>query len=297
MDPLSKNKRRAYFVILFIVFIISAPFFIFDAKGYRFNLKDYFKIYETGGLYISTDQSGIEIYVNSELVRKTNIVQKSIFVQDLKPSTYEISVSKEGLQSWRKTLRVFPELVTEARPFLMKSKLTLTEISRFLDSGGNAVGTSSEKIQTKNSDYDLVNTLFLAPTSKSVSVATSTKSATTSANSKSVRKLSVKNEGGRLRVSWTGEIDSIPSYFCDGTICKSEIFINNANNIKSFDFFPGRDDLLIVRLPDGIYVTEIDDRSPQNIQKIISGAGFDFRVRDGSELYFKDGIKLYSVSL
>lgn len=289
MNPLSRNKRRAYLLFFFIVFIICVPLFILYAKGYRFNFEEAFKISETGGLYINADQSGISIYVNGEVVRKTSIVQKGIFVQSLKPGEYKVSASKDGFQTWNKIIRVFPEIVTEARSFSLKNEPILTEIPRNLNSNGLATST----VIKKNPEYDLINDLFMATTTqKSIKPI----SATTSVDTKTIRNILVKNEDGKLHVFWTGENDAIPNYFCESDVCKSEIVINGGSKVKSFDFFPGRDDLIIIRLENGIYVSEIDDRSPQNIQKIVLGLGYDFRVKDGSEIYLKEGAKIYSVS-
>lgn len=295
MKPLSRNKRRGYLAIFFIAFVIGTPLFILDAKGYRLNWSDVIEVSQTGGLYISTDQSGIEIYINNELVKKTSIVQKSIFVQDLKPGAYEIRASKKGLQSWNKTLKVFPEIVTDARSFLIKSNPEPIEIQQFFNPEDSISTSSSKKTSLKNSknpEYDDINALFVVPVLKT----TSTKLGTTSPDSKTLSDILVKNEAGKLHIFWVGETDSVPNYFCENIVCKSEIMIDATSRILSFDFFPGRNDLIILRLETGIYVSEIDDRSPQNIQNIVSGPGFDFKIKDGKKIYLKKGEKIYSVS-
>lgn len=292
MLPLSRNKRRLYLIFFAIIFIIGAPFFIFKAKGYKLNLQDFFNVSKTGGLYISTDRSGIDISVNGESVRKTGIIQKSIFVQNLKPGVYQINISKEGLQSWNKSLRVFPEIVTEARPFLIKSEPVLTEIPRLLIGDSSALSSTNRNVSKKNSEYDLINVLFLPPGLKSVSV----KTATTSPYTKMLGDVLVKNSAGKLHVLWKGEKDSTPNYFCENA-CKLEIIVNTVSKVLSFDFFPGRNDLLILSVEDGIFVSEIDDRSSQNVQKVVSGFGYDFRIKDGKEIYLKKGLKIYSVTL
>lgn len=292
MLPLSRNKRRLYLIFFAIIFIIGAPFFIFNAKGYKLNLQDFFNVSKTGGLYISTDQSRIDISVNGEIVRKTGIIQKSIFVQNLKPGVYQINISKEGLQSWNKSLRVFPEIVTEARPFLIKSEPVLTEIPRLLIGDSSALSSTSRNVSKKNSEYDLINVLFLPPGLKSVKV----KTATTSPDTKILGDVLVKNSAGKLHVLWKGEKDSTPNYFCENA-CKLEIIVNTVSKVLSFDFFPGRNDLLILSVEDGIFVSEIDDRSSQNVQKVVSGSGYDFRIKDGKEIYLKKGLKIYSVTL
>jgi len=292
MLPLSRNKRRLYLIFFAIIFIIGAPLFIFNAKGYKLNLQDFFNVSKTGGLYISTDRSGIDISVNGESVRKTGIIQKSIFVQNLKPGVYQINISKEGLQSWNKSLRVFPEIVTEARPFLIKSEPVLTEIPRLLIGDSSALSSTNRNVSKKNSEYDLINVLFLPPGLKSVSV----KTATTSPYTKMLGDVLVKNSAGKLHVLWKGEKDSTPNYFCENA-CKLEIIVNTVSKVLSFDFFPGRNDLLILSVEDGIFVSEIDDRSSQNVQKVVSGFGYDFRIKDGKEIYLKKGLKIYSVTL
>lgn len=294
MKPLSKKRRRVYFIIFCIIFVIGAPFFIMDAKGYKFNWTGVIKVSQTGGLYISTDQSGIEIYVDNELVRKTSIVQKSIFVQNLKPGSYEVRVTKEGLQEWSKTLKVFPEIVTEARSFLVRSEPELVEVPKLLSPQGTNGTTSSRSLLAKNPEYDPINALFLPPV---VSKTVPTKLSTTSQDSKTLGDIFVKNEAGKLHVSWIGAVDSLPNYFCENITCKQEIVIKAPSNVLSFDFYPGRNDLLILRLKNGVYVSEIDDRSRQNIQKITSESDFDFRIKDGKKLYLKKDGKIYSVSL
>src|SRR3989344_4792190 len=143
MKPLSKNKRRGYLLFFSLVFIICVPFFILYAKGYRLDINKAFQISETGGLYISADQSGVSIYVNGEAVRKTSIIQKGIFVQSLEPGNYQVSALKNGFQTWNKTLKVFPEIVTEARSFSLKTEPVLTEILRNLSPDGSATSSSA----------------------------------------------------------------------------------------------------------------------------------------------------------
>lgn len=297
MQPLSRGKRISYFVLFTIIFFAVAPLFIYYAKGYRFHFSEQDNVSRTGGIYVSTDQSGMGIYINNILEKKTSIVQKSVFVQDLNPGSYEVRVSKDGFQTWQKNLRVFPELVTEAKSFLIKNEPLLTEITQFLPatttSAVATTSTTTKYSKVKNENYTSILKLF-------TTISTSTTKITTASSTmeeKNIRKVILKNTDGVLTATWKGEKDAIPSYFCVNTDCKSEIKINTSSKVISYDFFPGRDDLVIVRLIDGIYVSEIDDRSVQNIQKIVSGGDYDFRVKNGSEIYLKNNSKIYLVSL
>jgi hypothetical protein len=297
MQPLSRGKRISYLIFFTIIFFAVAPLFIYYAKGYRFHFNDKENVSRTGGIYVSTDQSGMEIYINNILEKRTSIVQKSVFVQDLNPGSYEVRVSKNGLQTWHKNLQVFPELVTEAKSFLIKEEPVLTEITQFLPatttSSATTTSTTTKYSKVKNDNYTSVLKLFTNTSASSTKIAT----ATSTMEEKNIRKVILKNTDGVLTATWKGERDAIPSYFCINTDCKSEIKINTPSKVLSYDFFPGRDDLVIVRLLDGVYVSEIDDRSTQNIQRIVSGGEYDFRVKNGSEIYLKNNSKIYLVSL
>jgi hypothetical protein len=298
MKPLPQKHRYAYMIIAIIAFVISAPLLILYASGYR--LDKTFSFATTGGVHISAPLSGTEIYLNNELVRTTSIFQKSIFVQNLKPGTYSVSVKKSGYQEWSKTLMVFPETVTDAYSFTLPAELVTKEIpAKIGASGSSGASTTVETKLIDNPDYVDVVALFkvpkkVVPTEK---VATTTKVATSTDIAKEFRKLLVEKVDGNLRITWTGDIESKPSYFCQNNDCKDEIYIKPSSTLKNFDFFPGRGDLIIMSQVGGIFVSEIDDRSPQNVQKLFDGPNVDFRIKDGDKIFLKKDSVYYSVSL
>ncbi|MCA9363095.1 hypothetical protein KC851_02140 [Candidatus Kaiserbacteria bacterium] len=72
--------------------------------------------------------------------------------------------------------------------------------------------------------------------------------------------------------------------------CRPEIKLNRlAQDIFFYDFFPDSSDLILLKLEDGLYVTEIDDRAWQNTQLLYGGT--DFRVVVENNLIYieKDG--------
>ena len=142
-----------------------------------------------------------------------------------------------------------------------------------------------------------------------------------------MRLLPVKNE---LYAVWKGPADDIPYYFCvvdeeasttakfygqhvaeqirelrkstttpliayGNQICRPKIKLNHIRqNIHYYDFFPGQSDLVLLQLDDGIYVTEIDDRSWQNVQLLYPGK--DIRVVvDKDRIYLKDGTYYFEI--
>jgi len=290
MEPLSKKKRRIYLVVFGTLFLIFIPVLIFYATGYR--ITSALNLVRTGGLYVSVPYSGSDVFLENDIVKQSGFFSKNVFVQNLSPKMYEVRVEKEGYQTWYKTLGVFPKTVTEGYPFLIKSTPALTLIPEFPTPADILLATST-LIKTATStkqtgQYKEVKALF-APVS-----ATST--ASTSDFKKIRRNLLVENKKGILQVSWTGDQESIPHYFCEYEKCKTKILIDADATIKTFDFFPGRNDLIIYGTQNGIFVTEIDDRSKQNVNNILIGSGLDFRVKDYDIIFIKKDGSYFSVS-
>ncbi len=295
MKPLSIQKRRIYFTLFALAFIVGIPILILYSTGYRLNSA--LNIIRTGGLYISVPYSGVSVFVNDQIVRQTSVFQKNVFVQNLRPESYTIRVEKDGLQLWSKELIVSPQTVTEAYSFLLPEAALFIEITEFVEVATTSQATTTPRTTPppkpqKNALYTDIMNLFVSTSTTATNI-----KATTTEDIKIKRKLSVENRNGTLVVSWEGDISAIPHYFCVASECKEEIVINTGSPVKTFDFFPGRDDLVIVTISQGVYVFEIDDRSAQNFQLLKLGQGIDFRVKSNDSIYIKDGLKLYSVSL
>ena len=79
---------------------------------------------------------------------------------------------------------------------------------------------------------------------------------------------------------------------CDPTI---RIGANN-RTIRAFDFYPGSNDLVVVLLDDGVYVTEIDSRAWQNMQPLFLGDGLEMMVTNGV-IYIYDGVLIFQIVL
>ncbi|MFH1472996.1 MAG: hypothetical protein ABIF06_01095 [bacterium] len=280
MQPLSKRKRLGYLVLSCLLFVILAPSAILYARGYR--LTDSFEITRTGGLYASVGLSGAQVYLDNVLVKETGIFQKGALIQNLKPDTYTIRVEKDGLHSWEKTLPVFRETVTDVRTLMLPLEPEIIEILPKKKESGEA--TSTKTIAEDNPQYEQAIELFTA------------KKTASSTEEKLINKLSAEKEEEKVIVTWLGDEGSRPSYFCLGEECQEEIIVSSKSGISSFYFMPGRDDLIIFQTRNGIYVSEIDSRSTQNIQPIWEKWGLELRVSDNT-IYIKDGKRYYTTSL
>ena len=295
IKTLSRRRRRSYFQLLLAIFVIAAPFLFLYATGYRFESLTVFT--KTGGIYVGAEQADAEIYLNSELVHETGTFRRAFYVQDLKPGTYTVRVSKEGFHPWGKTLPVYEHIVTEAQAFNMPEEPLLILIpSTFTNQTANGTTTAIQP----NPIYKAIAAHFAMTTATSTRAAVSVPSLrggiTTSATSslrvatttKEFRGMQLSETGGRILAQWTRDAESVPFYFCiQEGICTDEIELNTKEErAKYFDFFPGTTDLALVTLTDGVYVTELDNRSGQNIQPLYLSAGADFRIVDGG-IYVK----------
>lgn len=81
----------------------------------------------------------------------------------------------------------------------------------------------------------------------------------------------------------------------EDAICNPIIKIDRqGQKVKSFDFFPGSADFIVMALEHGIYVTEVDPRSWQNTQPLLLGENLDMRV-EGGNVYVYDEELIYQV--
>jgi hypothetical protein len=105
----------------------------------------------------------------------------------------------------------------------------------------------------------------------------------------------VWREGGALFACWMGRTEETPDYFCSRTRCSDTVQVYGGQGqfpIKQFAFLPGKENVLLVMLPDGLYALEIDRRPDQNLQPVYLSRTISFRttldtlyVREGSTFF------------
>lgn len=310
MSQLSRKKRLIYFIGLTITFILVLPVVILYATGYRLGNISWFDVRRTGGIFIRAEVSGVEVQVDGVIEKKTSFFQRNFLIQDLEPGTHTLSLRVDGYHEWVKKVDVFVEKVTEINPYLVPKKTTLKPLSQYILRDGSVVTATStselKKITDKilNPDHVVVSTLFAS--SSSAVIATSSRDLFVSANfdfadKKGLilnNKLVLWREGNDLDVEWLGNENGIPYYFCSNEVCVLKKEIPVGSQITHFDFYPGRNNYVLVALSDGIYVYEIDDRwSAQNKAMLIPGKNLDFRISDAGVLYMKDGDAIYIADL
>lgn len=100
----------------------------------------------------------------------------------------------------------------------------------------------------------------------------------------------VANEVARLALSTTTPLMQVGE-----RVCRPEIKLDRLQkDVYFYDFFSDSADLVLLQLTDGLYVTEIDDRSWQNVQQIYVGTDFQVVVERGL-LYVYDDDRYYEI--
>lgn len=284
----------------------------------------FFSIEKTGGLYVRSDLFGLNVFVNDEEFTDRGIFSRNILVQDLKPGTYDIRIEKDGYRTWAKQIDVSPNKVTETYLFTLPIELIFTEVPQFLDTDGMATTTNptstSKKMTsfttvTTNPGYKEVVALFAAATStmkskvESATIAQKNKSISSTSPTSSAQTLLAQRldkpiwkdlyatitATGTILLSWDGSYDHTPYYFCVFEICHPEVSVVLPMPVKKFYLFPGRNDILIVEIPTGIYYVDISTLGSRIFEPIYEKNGAKFIVVE-NQIFIKDGARVLLMS-
>lgn len=251
VEPLSYGSRRRFFLLLFLMFALAVPVFVFYATGYRYDFFSESPISKTGGLYVSAEAEDSQIYLDEEEVRSLRVFRNAAYIQSLTPGVHRLHVQAPNLQTWVKVLPVHGQIVTEVAAFNMPERPQIRPVTAYQDQAGAAVywgiastslpfsfassslpmvaTTTATSSLVLNSEYEFVETLFTSTTTApglvgrvleemnetfrfASDVSTTTEAATTSL----VRNdITLYKQDGEVYAAFTGTDErDIPYYFC-----------------------------------------------------------------------------------
>jgi len=296
MEILPLKIRQRYFIGLVITFILVVPLLVLYASGYR--ISSDLHIIKTGGINVEVSLSGASFYLDDEFEGTGSLFQKSFFIQNLLPDIYTVRIDREGFHDWRKEVQVYPQLITSGKALLLPQEIELSLIELVIEDP--VLGDTKNK-EILNPEYARLLQFFSA-TSTGVNAlpfgATTTiiyNNATTTVRDSGDIGLWKDSRG--LHAWWLGNEDRSPYFFCELSLCTEEIIvIDDSSTIGHFDFFPDENQFIVIEWPEGVFVTELDTRPPQNIQPLYVTPGSTFRVIDG-DIFILDGKKLFLVTL
>ncbi|NLA08261.1 MAG: hypothetical protein GX873_01005 [Parcubacteria group bacterium] len=108
-----KKTRRVIFYVAVFVFIIISSLIVAYSWGYRFD-KEKRELVLTGGLYLKTNVSKPQIYLDGEFLENATpgLLNSGIFLSNLLPDIHQIEVKKNNYFSWQKNVEVKSQMVT-----------------------------------------------------------------------------------------------------------------------------------------------------------------------------------------
>ena len=273
MEPFPAYRRRIYFALSVVLFLILLPAVILYADGWRF--KQGIGFVRTGGIYMSVPYADAVVTLNGETVGHSGFLQREFYFGDLAPAAYSVRVEGPGYRSWSRILVVEPQLVTDARAVLLPEDIAL---SRLILSGS----ASSTKIVTRTT-YD----------SYLVAFATSTTVASSTIPVDVQDGIGLFLVDGDLITRWTRESQT-PSIFCGSpSLCEMEMSIKRIGGPATDARFYGGG--VVYRTEEGgIYFEEIDVRPTAVSAQLYAATDADMRILDGA-LIVKSGDVLYEV--
>lgn len=336
MKPLSKKRRTISLITLLVLFIIAVPILISYSSGLRFNFSD-FNFVETGGVYIHSDLSNTNVFINDKFVKNSGTILRNVLVQNLlSEENYSIRVEKEDLYPYYKDVSVYPNMVTEIAVMMLPMEIEFEKVIKTASSSNSRNNRSDKKDDLEfTDDYLRIIDLFELSTTTDkdieekelelvVETPFNSKASTTKIvlNNQEINllpeyilKLDVDEiykkellrdehrivtwlESGNIHIIWSGKTESTPYYLCDNRGCRDKTVISLDSPISYYDFYPSRNDVLVVSTQNDIFSIEIDDRSKRNMQPIYSSSTSDpiFRLL-GNTIFIQDGEDYYKAEI
>jgi hypothetical protein len=326
MSPLSSKLRKRVLYVLFVLFVILTPILIGYSKGYR--LDDALGLIQTGGIYLHSDIANTSVYIDDEFIENNGAFLRNTLVQNLLPNRYyAVRVQHEEYQSWVKVLLVKPRFVTEARVLMLPKEFTwqfvyptstIPQTENVETGTTSATSTILEREVTNPEFVEFEETFTETRDQFAIEVATSTyeyirgvryPTTTTvteirfpdwfnevASTTELLEKEMVRERDGIITWIENGDVfalwardDAIHPYFFCATTCKEKLAINWSEDITRYDFYPNRNDALIIESERGVYAVELDNRSQRNIQPILEEPNLSFRLLQDGTIAIYDG--------
>jgi len=230
IKPLTKSHRKYTFLLLLAIFICAIPLLYLYATGYRFDLWGDKNFVASGGIFISAERSGAEIYIDQELVRETRVFRRAFYAQNLDPGTHRVHVQREGAHTWVKELPVYAHLVTEAESFNLSLIPSARLVTKWQTSAGGPIvfapyvlrasstqnvliaTTSSVSAYVQSTEYTSRLSAFQLP--KATTTKGTTEASYSGTSTKDSNGVRLFFEQGEVFATWTNGREEMPYYFC-----------------------------------------------------------------------------------
>jgi hypothetical protein len=256
ISGMSSRRRAVFFWALVLVFALALPAMIFYTTGYRLTFEEDAQtmVLTTGGVYISTQSTDVDVYLDEEQIERPRLFRSAYYIQNIDTGIRRVVVQGEGVQTWVKEIPVDSRIVTEAAAFNLPEIPRLRPITEYQTTSGAAVFFSSSTANNlfasatstqdfvvatttrtlgyvPNPEHEFVVSLFGTSTATTTSIFTDflrdmdrfrfmapgEEVATTSTTTPEIIERSdtrLVNRALELYAVWQGEARDVPYYFC-----------------------------------------------------------------------------------
>ena len=230
-----------------------------------------------------------DVSIDGKALGQTNFIGRDYLIDSLRPGFHTVTLSKDGYQKLQKKIAVDSQVVTEVNPFLVPDSPSIIEITKTI------ADTSLSKLKAEqNPAWKAVDAIFNPADNQALETATVDPASLVSADGKKKEGYIVRQKMALFRIDttlyaeWLGTNDYLPPFFCKKSVCTDLIEVFTGISDKTYyDFYPGRNDIMLIALKGGIYAVELDTRGGQNKMLVYGGNDLSFRVQDGETLYVK----------
>lgn len=122
---MNKKTRTILFYSCVTLFLIAASLILLYFQGYMVNLNppENGQVFtQTGGFYFKTTPQNAQAFLDGKLKKKPDFLFGDLFIKNLLPKFYSVSIQKDGYLSWEKNLEVKANLVTENKNIVLIPK-------------------------------------------------------------------------------------------------------------------------------------------------------------------------------
>jgi hypothetical protein len=116
-------KRSVFFWVLSLLFLITAPLVVLNARGYRFDSKRHIFVY-SGTISFKSNPQTVDVKLNNVLTpsKSLNRINSSFNLTGLIPNDYAIEISAPDFQTWTKKTDVHSGVSSEFWNILLVRK-------------------------------------------------------------------------------------------------------------------------------------------------------------------------------
>ncbi len=146
---MQKKTRFIILIICIILFLVITPYIIIYSLGYRVDFENK-KLVATGGIYVKVLPQPAEIYIDSKLAGKTNMLSGFVFLQNLLPKEHVVLIKKDGYFTYQKSLKVKEKEVAKLEHVVLFKENIPFEILTDKTQSPFVLPTEQEKYIIKN---------------------------------------------------------------------------------------------------------------------------------------------------